>query len=219
MIGLQPSRDNLVHQARNSFLRLDLLTVYPKASNREFKSSKCKKSSGPCLFNMGHFQDRWPQHPILSLRSKLCLIKLSNAKFQSAAAALRSASVFISSLAYQRSSRVNSLSLPQVKTGLLNLSSKIVRSDLSVLPVLVGIKRPYHASPKEKMKLFFLILLRLIRVPVITMAQDVTCNFARDVNFSQYKTYKWTNIEGATSSNRLAPRFLSSHTLALGAWF
>jgi len=188
MIGLQPSRDNLVHQARDSFLRLDLLTVYLKACNREFKSSKCKESLGPCLFNMGHFPDRFPQHPILSPRSKVSQIRLSNAKLRSAAAALRSAPDCISSLAYQRSSRVNSFSLPLVKAGLVNLSSKVLRSDLSVLPVLTGIKRPYHASPKVKMKLFFLILFRLICVPVIRMAQGVTCNFARDVNFSEYKT-------------------------------
>ena len=84
--------------------------------------------------------------------------------------------------------RVNSFSLPLVKAGLVNLSSKVLRSDLSVLPVLTGIKRPYHASPKVKMKLFFLILFRLICVPVIRMAQGVTCKFSRDVNFSQYKT-------------------------------
>jgi hypothetical protein len=218
-IGFQLLRDNLVHQARNSFLRFDLLKVYPKASNREFKSSKCKKSFGPCLFNMGHFQNRLPQHPNLLLGSKMGPIRLSNAKLQSAAVALRSAPICISSLAYRRSSKVNPLSLPLVKTGQVNLSSKILRSDLPVLPVLTGIKRPYHASPKVKMKLFFLILFRLICVPVITMAQDMTSNFARDVNFSQYKTCKWINIEGTTSSNRLAPRFWSSHTLALGAWF
>lgn len=187
-MGFQLLRDNLVHQARNSFLRLDMLTVYPKTSNREFKSSKCKESLGPCLFNMGHFPDRLLQHPILALGSKVGLVRLSNAKLQSAAAALRSAPVRISSLAYRRPSRVISHSLPLAKTGLVNLRSKILRSDLSVLPVLAGIKRPYHASPKVKMKLFCLILFRLICVPVIRMAQDVTCNFARDVNSSQYKT-------------------------------
>src|ERR1700693_5269072 len=92
------------------------------------------------------------------------------------------------SLAYRRPSRVISHSLPLVKTGLVNLSSKILRSDLSVLPVLAGINPPYHASPKVKMKLFSLSPFRLICVPASRMAQDVTCNFARDVNFSQYKT-------------------------------
>ena len=164
MIGIQPSRDNLVHQARNSFLRLDLLTVHPKASNREFKSSKCKKSLGPCLSNMGHFQDRLHQNPNLPPGSKVGQIRLSIAQLQSAAAALRSAPVCIASLAYQRSSGVNSLSLPQVKTGLVNLSSKILGSDLSVLLVLTGIKRPYHASAKVKLKLFSLIPFRLICV-------------------------------------------------------
>jgi hypothetical protein len=207
MIGLQPSRDNLVHQARNSFLRLDLLTVYPKASNREFKSRKCKKSFCPCLFNMGHFQNRLPQHPNLLLGSKMGPIRLSNAKLQSAAVALRSAPICISSLADRSPSRRNSHSLPVIKTGLVNLSSKFHRSDLSELPVLAGIKRPYHASPKVKMKIFFLILFGLICVPVITRAEDVTCNFARDVHFSKYKTCKWINIEGTTSSNRLAPVF------------
>jgi len=62
-------------------------------------------------------------------------------------------------------------------------------------------KRPYYASPDVKMKLLWLILFRMICVPVITKAQDVTDNFARDVNFSQYKTYKWINIEDATPSN------------------
>ncbi len=75
------------------------------------------------------------------------------------------------------------------------------RRELVVLTVLTGTRRPYHASPEVRMKLFWIILFRLICVPVITMAQDVTGNFERDVNFSQYKTYKWINIEGATSSN------------------
>ena len=69
------------------------------------------------------------------------------------------------------------------------------------------------------MKLFWLILFRLICVPVIRMAQDVARNFVRDVNFSQYKTYRWINIEDATSPNCSAPHFWSSHTLAFGASF
>jgi hypothetical protein len=69
------------------------------------------------------------------------------------------------------------------------------------LTVLTGIKRPYHASPDVKMKLLWLVLFRMICVPVITMAQDGTGNLERGVNFSQYKTYKWINIEGAPSPN------------------
>jgi hypothetical protein len=75
------------------------------------------------------------------------------------------------------------------------------RRELVVLTVPTGMKRPYDASPEVKMKLFWLILFRMICVPVITMTQDVTGNFERDANFSQYKTYKWINIEGATSPN------------------
>jgi hypothetical protein len=46
-ISLQPSRDNVVDQARISYSRLDWLTVYPNASNRKFKPSKCKKDLWP----------------------------------------------------------------------------------------------------------------------------------------------------------------------------
>lgn len=81
------------------------------------------------------------------------------------------------------------------------MSSKILGRELVVLTVLTEIKRLYHASPDVKMKPFWLILFRMICVPVITIAQDVTGKFERDVNFSQYKTYKWINIEGATSTN------------------
>jgi hypothetical protein len=115
MIELQISRDNLVHQARNSFLRLDWLTGYPKAFHRKFKPSKCKKSVGPCLFNIGHFRDRKNQNPNLSPGSKVSQIRFSNAPLQSAAAALRSALVCIYSLAHRHVTRVDSLSLPLVE--------------------------------------------------------------------------------------------------------
>ncbi len=97
MIGLQSSRDNLVYQARNSFLRLDWLTVDPKASNRKFKPSKCRKSLGPCLFNMGHFQDSLPKktESAAGIKSLPNQIRLSNVLLQFAAAALRSAYFFL----------------------------------------------------------------------------------------------------------------------------
>jgi hypothetical protein len=85
--------------------------------------------------------------------------------------------------------------------GHVNLSAKILRRVLVVLTVLARTRRPYHTSPAVKMNLFWLVPFRLNCVPVIAMAQDVTGNFERDVNFSQYKTYKWINIEGATSPN------------------
>jgi hypothetical protein len=57
MIGLLRSRDIRVRQARNSILMLVWLKIYPRATNRKFKSNKCKKSLGACLFKMSHFQD------------------------------------------------------------------------------------------------------------------------------------------------------------------
>jgi hypothetical protein len=64
---------------------------------------------------------------------------------------------------------------------------------------------------KVKVKLFCLVLFTLIWVPVITTAQGVIYNFARDANFSQYRTFKLINIEGATSGCRSREIMIVSH--------
>jgi hypothetical protein len=53
------------------------------------------------------------------------------------------------------------------------------------------------------MKLVCATLFALLSVPAISMAQDVTYNYAQGVNFSQYKTYKWVSIEGAAAPNQI----------------
>src|SRR3984893_1773647 len=37
----------------------------------------------------------------------------------------------------------------------------------------------------------------------VTLAQDVSYNYAQGTNFSKFKTYKWVNIPGAEAPNQL----------------
>jgi hypothetical protein len=57
-----------------------------------------------------------------------------------------------------------------------------------------------------KMKLGCFVLCMMFCVPAGVRAQDVTYNFARDTNFSQYKTFKWVDIPGAASPNQIVDK-------------
>ena len=54
----------------------------------------------------------------------------------------------------------------------------------------------------KKLSLMVLVLLALGATSVT--AQDVRYNFAKDANFSNYKTYKWVDIKGSDKVNQMA---------------
>jgi len=56
-----------------------------------------------------------------------------------------------------------------------------------------------------RIKLLSVALFSLIFFPLVVTAQDVTYNYAHDVNFSQFKTYKWVNV-GESSTDQFVDR-------------
>jgi hypothetical protein len=49
-----------------------------------------------------------------------------------------------------------------------------------------------------------MVLVASLLLPAGMLAQDVNYNFASDVDFSKFKTYKWVQIPGAEKLNQLA---------------
>jgi hypothetical protein len=54
-----------------------------------------------------------------------------------------------------------------------------------------------------RLKFFRLVFFCATFLPFSAMAQDVAYNYAQDVNFSQFKTYKWVNIGDDVKPNQL----------------
>jgi hypothetical protein len=59
---------------------------------------------------------------------------------------------------------------------------------------------------KMKIKFFLFVFFVMLCLPVIAMAQTASYNYARGVNFAQYKTYDWVNIEGAGAPDQALGR-------------
>ncbi len=57
-----------------------------------------------------------------------------------------------------------------------------------------------------RVKLFSLVLLGAIFFPLIAMSQDVSYNYAQDVNFAQFKTYRWVNVGDDKTVDQLAEK-------------
>src|SRR5215472_3093116 len=55
-------------------------------------------------------------------------------------------------------------------------------------------------------KFIFLVLALLLMSVTSAVAQDVRYNFAKDVDFSKFKTYKWVDIKGADHANQLVQK-------------
>ena len=55
-------------------------------------------------------------------------------------------------------------------------------------------------------KFIFLVLALLLMSVTSAVAQDVRYNFAKDVDFSKFKTYKWVDIKGADHPNQLVQK-------------
>jgi hypothetical protein len=55
-------------------------------------------------------------------------------------------------------------------------------------------------------KFSFLVLALLLMSVTSAVAQDVRYNFAKDVDFSKFKTYKWVDIKGADHANQLVQK-------------
>lgn len=49
---------------------------------------------------------------------------------------------------------------------------------------------------------FYSVFFATVCLPVLAMAQAATYNYARGVNFSQYRTYEWVSIEGAGANDQ-----------------
>jgi hypothetical protein len=54
---------------------------------------------------------------------------------------------------------------------------------------------------KIKIKCLLFVFFATMCLPVIAMAQIASYNYAQGVNFAQYKSYEWVNIEGAGVSD------------------
>jgi hypothetical protein len=75
--------------------------------------------------------------------------------------------------------------------------------------VLAGTAGPavHSVDGEEKMKKFIFLVLALLLMSVTSaVAQDVRYNFAKDVDFSKFKTYKWVDIKGADHANQLVQK-------------
>lgn len=57
-----------------------------------------------------------------------------------------------------------------------------------------------------RVKSLCLISLGAIFLPLIAMAQDVSYNCALDVNFAEFKTYKWVNIGDAKTLDQIVDK-------------
>jgi len=55
-------------------------------------------------------------------------------------------------------------------------------------------------------KVIFLVLALLLMSVTSAVAQDVRYNYAKDVDFSKFKTYKWVDIKGADHANQLVQK-------------
>jgi len=61
------------------------------------------------------------------------------------------------------------------------------------------------------MKKLFLAVFALLAIGANNAgAQDVRYNFAKEANFSAFKTYKWVDIEGSDKVNELAQQQIRS---------
>ena len=56
------------------------------------------------------------------------------------------------------------------------------------------------------MKKFSFLAFVLLVLAATTVAQDVRYNFAQDVDFSKFKTYKWVDAKGADKINELTQK-------------
>ena len=62
-------------------------------------------------------------------------------------------------------------------------------------------RKENHKESKMKIKFFLFAFFATVCLPVIAMAQIASYNYAQGVNFVQYKTYEWVNIEGAGAAD------------------
>jgi hypothetical protein len=56
------------------------------------------------------------------------------------------------------------------------------------------------------MKKTSVLIIALALGAIVTAAQDVRYNFAQDVDFSKFKTYKWVEVKGADHANQLTEK-------------
>ena len=50
------------------------------------------------------------------------------------------------------------------------------------------------------------LIIALAFFAVVAAAQDVRYNFAQDVDFSKFKTYKWVEVKGTDHANQLTEK-------------
>jgi hypothetical protein len=77
---------------------------------------------------------------------------------------------------------------------------KFDRSEGDDLPL--STKDEERQERKMKIRYLGLVFIAALCFPVMAMGQTAIYNYAGGVNFAEYKTYKWVNIEGAAATDQ-----------------